>query len=66
MTPIRIDVYGKIYTGCYDYEHKDLLRVSSVGLGSKVRQIGNTPPESVARMLLRELVLEAQKKESSA
>ncbi len=62
MTPIVIDVYGKIYMGYYECGHEGMLRVSSVGLGSKVTQTSNSAPESVARMLLRELVQEAQKR----
>ena len=62
MTRVAIDVYGKIYMGSYEYVDKGTVRVSSVGLGSKVAQISNSTAESVARMLLRELVREAQKR----
>jgi hypothetical protein len=48
--------------GCYEYVNKDMVRVSSLGLGSMVTQISNSTPESVARMLLRELVRVAYKK----
>ena len=62
MIPIVIDFYGKIYTGSYEYENKGTVRVSSVGLGSRVTQISNSAPESAARMMLRELVRDAQKR----
>jgi hypothetical protein len=62
MTPIVIDFYGKIYTGWYECVDRGMVYVSSVGLGSKAARIGNSTPESVGRMLLRELVREVQKR----
>jgi hypothetical protein len=65
VTPVTIDVYGKIYIGSYEDVDEGMVRVSSVGLGSKVAQISNSTAELVARMLLRELVREAQKKKQT-
>jgi hypothetical protein len=60
MTPIVIDLYGKIYLGSYECVDQQTVRVSSVGLGSKMAQMSGSGAESIAHKLLRELVRESR------
>lgn len=57
--PISTTVNGKIYNGEYYVEH-DVVVVRAIGRDSTFRdhrtQLGSSPPESIAKILLREMV----------
>ena len=53
---ISIEIEGKVYVADYELISKVLTVNSS--LGSKSTQLGGMAPESLARILLRELVQE--------
>ena len=53
---ISVEIDGKTYTGRYSVSGK-VVSVSGA-FGSKSTQVGNSPADVVARMLLRELVRE--------
>jgi hypothetical protein len=60
MKPLEIAarVGGKVYLGAYTVEDA-LVRVVYKGK-SKATQIGGSPPDTIAGMLLRELVWESR------
>jgi hypothetical protein len=62
--PIRTDVSieheGKRYTGYYTIEH-DIITVCLTGGRSKSAQVGLTPPDSLATLILGELVIERRR-----
>ncbi len=52
---VSVEHNGKTYTGTWRTE-KGLVTVTSFELGSQTTQIGGSPPESIARIMLGELV----------
>jgi hypothetical protein len=52
--PVTIDLDGKIYQGSYSVE-RGMITVWAAG-GSKTTQVGNIPVETLAKILLSELV----------
>ncbi len=54
MTEVTLEVDGRTYTGRVTIED-GIVNVNTIG-GWTATQIGESPPEVVARMLLRELV----------
>ncbi len=60
---ITVEVDGKTYSGRVEIS-RDLVTVSTP-YGSKTTQIGGSPAESIARIMLREFVqAEKQRKDS--
>jgi len=53
--PISIEIEGVRYDGRYGI-HRGVMTVTYAGVDSKRTQVGGTPPEVLARMLLSELV----------
>jgi len=51
---------GKDYSGFYCVE-KDMITVNSA-YGDKTAHLGSMPPQTLARMLLREIIIEKLKK----
>lgn len=60
---VSIEHNGKTYTGHWTAERGGVLRLNCFELGSKVTQIGGMTEEALARLLLRELVTEAEAKQ---
>ncbi len=60
MQKIEIEKDGKVYTGCYKIE-KGMITVNLNGI-FKNSHVGNMPPRNFARLLLSELVNEANAK----
>jgi hypothetical protein len=58
MREVSIEREGKTYRATYTVE-KRMVRVSTAH-GSKVTQLGNSAPESLALVLLLELIREGQ------
>jgi hypothetical protein len=56
--PVSIEWEGKKYAGSY-YVEKGMITVSG-SWGQKSTQVGNSPPELLARIMLRELAQEAK------
>lgn len=52
--PVSIEKDGKTYHGSYTLD-RGIICVSNM-LGSKTTQLGGLPPETLAKMLLSELV----------
>lgn len=59
-SPVETEVEGKRHTGTYVVE-RGMIRVSS-DFGFEETQLGNMPPEALAKMLLGELVAKKSKK----
>jgi hypothetical protein len=60
---IKVEIDGRTYLGRVEVS-RDLVTVSTP-YGSKTTQIGGSPAESIARILLREIVqAEKQRKDS--
>lgn len=55
---VQVDFEGKTYNVRYKVE-RGLIRVST-SFGSKVTQVGNSPPDFLARLMGRELITEAK------
>ena len=55
---ISVELDGKTYTGSYNVK-RGVVTVSTLK-GHKSTQVGGSPPEVIARMLLRELVSEGK------
>ena len=55
---VQVEFEGKIYSVSYKVE-RGLIHVSTA-FGSKDTQVGNSPPESLARLMGRELLAEAK------
>lgn len=54
-TAIKIEIDGKTYRGSYEIDEDDIITVSSAH-HSKHTQAGNTPPDGLAKIMLRELI----------
>jgi len=54
---VSVEVEGETITAHYTVD-RGLVKVSW-GMGSKTTQVGSSEPESIARLLLRELAQEA-------
>lgn len=59
---ISIDEEGRHYRATWKVE-RGVLTVSSFDLGSKSTQVGDSPPDSLARIMLRELVNDIRTRE---
>ena len=57
---VSVEIDGKTYTGTVTVSKGHLISVST-SFGTKSTLIGGSPPEAIAKMLLRELVKEEQK-----
>ena len=56
---VSIEIEGRTYTGRYVVSGQGSGRTVTVSTplyGSKTTQVGGSPPETIARMLLRELI----------
>ena len=56
--PVTCEIDGKVYHGTYWVAGK-ILTVST-GMGGKSKQVGTTPPEALAKLLLQELAKEGK------
>ena len=56
--PVTCEIDGKKYKGTYWIAGK-ILTVST-GMGGKSKQVGTTPPETLAKLLLQELAKEGK------
>ena len=54
MRPISVEVDGKTYSG--DFEVRGRVVTVTTSYGTKSTQVGGSPPDVVAKTLLRELV----------
>ena len=63
---VDIEIEGQSYTGSYqinDGKRPREMMVTSARFGSRTTELGDTPPNLLARMLLRELVLKGLRQE---
>ena len=63
---VDIEIDGQSYTGSYHVnpgKRPSELMVTSARFGSRATELGTTPPDLLARMLLRELVLKGLRQE---
>ena len=59
---IAIERGGKTYKGYYEVS-KGIVTVTTPMYGSKSTQVGNSPPATLARIMLRELIDEDEARE---
>jgi hypothetical protein len=58
-SPVSVEIKGTIYTGYYRLDRQSITVRGHGVVGSKTSQIGGSPPETIARMLLLELITES-------
>ncbi len=58
VSTVSVEVDGKAYDGTYTVQSKVVTVESIYGAGST--QVGGLPPQAVARLLLREIVVGAK------
>jgi hypothetical protein len=56
--PVTVEVGGRTYTGSYEVSGR-VITVRTAH-GSRATQVGGTPPDTMAKMLLRELIREGK------
>ena len=58
VKPVTVTINGVPHNGTY-FVQSSMVHVQSM-LGSKATQVGGSPPETIAKLLLSELVLKAK------
>ena len=54
-TVVEVEVDGKLYRGRYHVD-RGIIALSTLDGRRKATQLGSSPPESLARILLREII----------
>ncbi|WP_340242024.1 hypothetical protein [Sulfitobacter pontiacus] len=58
MTPVKVEVDGVEFAGFFVVDG-DMLKVTGIQGRTKVTQLGEAPPEQVAKIVLGEITCEA-------